>query len=183
MTAAPQTGRAPTFRSRRKVRRGGAVGPSVAPTDEPCTVPGCAPDEASTFVLAAIDDDGDAGPIVRYARAQAERLGLPLRVVHVCTGRERMPDADCLLSGALYDCLPPEVATDIERQIVRDRDPAHALIELSHGAALVVVAANSDPAGMPEHLGECASALTGRTACPLAIVPASGPTSVAGRWR
>jgi K+-sensing histidine kinase KdpD len=146
-------------------------------------VPGCAPDEVGTFVLAAIDNDGDAGRIVRYAHAQAERLGLPLRVVHVCTGRERMPDADRLLSDALYDDLPPEVVLATERQIVRDGDPAHALIELSHAAALVVVAANSDPADMPEHLGTCASALTGQTACPLAIVPASGPTSVAGRWR
>jgi len=154
------------------VRRGAAVEPSGAPADEP-----------RTFVLAAIDDDGAAGPILRYARAQAERQGLPLRVTHVCTGRERMPDADHLLTDVLYDCLPPEAATDTERQIVRDRDPAHALIELSHEAALVVVAANSGPASMPEHLGKCASALSGRTACPLAIVSASGPTSVAGRWR
>ncbi|MET8148585.1 universal stress protein [Actinoplanes sp. NPDC049668] len=144
--------------------------------------PICMPDDVGTFVLAAIDDDGAAGPILRYARAQAERLGLPLRVAHICAGRERMPDADHLLSDALYDSLPPEAATDTERQIVRDRDPAHALIELSHEAALVVMAANSDPAGMPEHLGKCASAVSGRTACPLAIVSANGPTSVAGRW-
>ena len=41
-------------------------------TAEAFTVPGCAPNEDSTFVLAAIDDDDGAGPIVRYAHAQAE---------------------------------------------------------------------------------------------------------------
>ena len=165
------------------IRQEGTAGFSGAPTGEVSTVPGCASEGVSSFVLAAIDDDGSAGPIVRYARAEAERLGLPLRVVHVCTGRERMPDADRLLSDVLYDDQPRAEAATTERQIARDRDPAHALIVLSRAAALVVVAANSDPADLPEHLGACASALTGQTACPLTIVPASGPTSVPGRWR
>jgi hypothetical protein len=165
------------------IRQEGTAGFPGAPSGDVSTVPGCASEGVSSFVLAAIDDDGSAGPIVRHARAEAERLGLPLRVVHICTERERMPDADRLLSDVLFDYLPPAEAATTERQIVRDRDPAHALILLSRAAALVVVAANSDPVDTPEHVGHCTRMLAGKTACPLAIVPASGPTSVAGRWR
>lgn len=140
------------------------------------TVPGCRTRQTGNVVLAAIDDDTGAGPVLTHARAEAARLGVPLRVVHVwARRRQRMADADRMTSRRIADHLPPEVAAVVERQLLHDADPVRALIPLSRGAALLVVAAKADGS-----LGGTASRLIGHTSCPLAIVP---PTPVTrGRW-
>jgi nucleotide-binding universal stress UspA family protein len=151
--------------------------------DTAVVVPGAASGRAGTCVLAAIDDDGNPATILRYARAQASRLGVPLRVVHVWTGREdlavgcglprrdRPVDADRLLSTVLYHHLPADEAQTAERQIVHDREPARALRALSGDAALIVMAATSNPAAGGGVLGDTARQLAGHTGCPLAILP------------
>jgi nucleotide-binding universal stress UspA family protein len=163
------------------------VGHRIAPEDEhhddtAVVMPGTASGRGGTCVLAAIDDDNNPETILRYARAQASHLGVPLRVVHVWTGREdvaggcRMPrrdrpaDADRLLSAVLYQHLPADEAQTAERQIVHDREPARALRALSDEAALLVMAATSNPAG-GGFLGDTVQQLAGHTGCPLAILP------------
>jgi hypothetical protein len=127
-------------------------------------------------VLAAIDDDTGAAPVLAYAHEQAARLGVPLRVVHVWSdGRREMAAADHLTSGCIADLLPAGEAGFVERQIVHDDDPARALIALSREAAVLVVAAKPDGS-----LGSTARRLGGRTRCPLAVVPATPVTR--GRW-
>jgi nucleotide-binding universal stress UspA family protein len=132
-------------------------------------------------VVAAIDDDTNPGPVLRYAAAAAHRLGVPLRVVHVWTGRDtprgprtnrydRMGDADRLLSTVLYDHLTQDEAERAEREILHDRDAGHALVVLSSQSSLMVVAARTDRTG-DGPFGETARALIGRTACPLAVLP------------
>lgn len=147
----------------------------------PVVVDGSAPARRPTVVAAAVDDDGNPERILTFAAAKARELGVPLRVVHVWTGdgspggvrmcrHDRISDADRLLTTILYDHLPPEEAAEAEREIVHDADPVHALAQVSAQAALLVVAARSDPAGGGP-LGDTVRELVGRTACPLAVLP------------
>jgi nucleotide-binding universal stress UspA family protein len=137
---------------------------------------------ASAVVAAAVDDDGNPGQIIRFAAAEARRLSLPLRVVHVWTGggtsagvrlcrRDRVSDADLLLSAVLYDHLPADAADAAEREILHDSDPVPALVTLSSHAALLVVAARSTSGVGAAPLGGTVRELIGRTACPLAVLP------------
>ena len=123
------------------------------------------------FILAALDDDSSCGAVLAYARDQARQRGLPLRVVHVWTGREAMTDSDRLLTAVLYENLPPDEAATVDRQILHDDDPAHALAALSRDAALVVAAGE---------FGETVRRLAGLADCPVAIIPAARP--FAARW-
>ena len=129
------------------------------------------------IVVAAVDDDGNPGRIISCALAEARRTGVPLRVVHVWTGRQdqrdRISDADRLLSHVLGDHLGPEDA--VEREILHDREPAAALLALSQEVTLLVVAASSRAPSGPL-LGGTVRSLIGTTSCPLAIVPATCPT-------
>lgn len=149
----------------------------------PVLVSGTAPGSRRSVVAAAVDDDTNPGRILRYAAAEARRLDVPLRVVHVWTGfgtsvrgarmsrHDRMCDADCLLSAVLYDHLTQEEADATEREILHDEDAVNALIALSAEASLIVVGARSEPATGGEPLGDTVRALLGRTACPLAVLP------------
>lgn len=139
-------------------------------SDSAVVMPGAASGRRATCVLAAIDDDSNAGTIIRYARAQANRLGVPLRVVHVWDSGDRPADADQLLSAVLYHYLPAAEAPAAERQIVHDGEPARALRALSSDAALLVMAAASNPTGSEGFLGDTVRQLAGHTLCPLAIV-------------
>ncbi|GLY08718.1 hypothetical protein [Actinoplanes sp. NBRC 101535] len=147
---------------------------------------------AATLVAAAIGDDPYADTVLGYAATRARERGAPLRAVHVWTGRaatvRARPDspaqADLLLSAVVWRALPPDERERVEREILHDRIPVRALLALSRTVGLLVVAA-----------GRTADALTGRTACPLAIVPPPprrvrfgdiGPARRAGtgrRWR
>jgi nucleotide-binding universal stress UspA family protein len=149
----------------------------------PVLVTGTAPRSRRSIVAAAVDDDANPGRILRYAAAEARRLDVPLRVVHVWTGfgtsrpgarmsrHDRMCDADCLLSAVLYDYLTQDEADATEREILHDEDAVSALIALSVEASLIVVGARSGPATGDEPLGDTVRALLGRTACPLAVLP------------
>ncbi|BFU44512.1 universal stress protein [Krasilnikovia sp. MM14-A1004] len=152
----------------------------------PVLVYGPAPPTAGRAVVAAVDDDTCPGCVIAYAAAEAHRQGVPLRAVYAwtetgatvaggyrLTRHDRISDADRLLASILYDHLPADAADEVERQILHDTDPAHALVSLSREASLLVVAAGSHHAG--EVLGHIPRALLGRTACPLAVVPTGGP--------
>ncbi|OJF11666.1 universal stress protein [Couchioplanes caeruleus] len=142
--------------------------------------------ESGAAVVAAVDDDGNCGPLLRYAAAEARRRSVPLRVVHVWGARgdarpgvrgcPRMSDADRLLSAVLYDHLPAEVAAEAEREILHDDDPVRALVALSAGASLLVVAARGRCGDTAESVGRTARGLLGTTHCPLAVVIPAAPT-------
>jgi hypothetical protein len=137
--------------------------------------------DARTFVLAAVDDDDACADVLAYARQEAHRMGLPLRVAHVWTGRESRPRragpaemaaSDRLLTAILYDNLPPDEVATVERQILHDEDPARALAALSQDAALLVAAAGT--------LGETVKRLTALAACPVAVVPLAPRVAAVG---
>lgn len=139
-------------------------------------------------VVAAVDDDARTSRVVRYAAEQARRLAVPLRVVHVWTGRDRPApsprtryhddayDADLLLSAVLYDHLPQAEADAAEREIRHGGDAGPALAALSAAASLVVVAARSRPPSADAPLGDTVRALVGRTGCPLVVLAAEPGT-------
>jgi nucleotide-binding universal stress UspA family protein len=150
-------------------------------------VPGTAPVSPGGPVAAAVDDDPSAEMVVRHARAEAHRLGVPLRLVHVWTGsgssaagrvlrHDRMCDADCLLASVLYEALPAAEADVAEREILHDSDPVRALAALSAELSLVVVAAVATGDG--RIVGSTAGGLAGRTACPLVVVPAAVESAI-----
>ncbi|MET3421057.1 nucleotide-binding universal stress UspA family protein [Actinoplanes tereljensis] len=132
---------------------------------------------ASPVVLAAIDDDAHCAAVLACSSAEAARLGLPLRVVHVWSERHIgrygasgcTADSDRLLSRSVYDNLAADVAKTVERQILHDDDPARALRALSQTAAVLVVGAGSG-----DDMGETTRRLAGRTRCRLIVVPAAG---------
>jgi hypothetical protein len=161
---------------------------SYADTTDPVRIPGTAQQiPAGGAVAAAVNDDASADVVVEYAAAEARRLGVPLRVVHVWTGsgmsatgarllrHDRMCDADSLLATVLYEALPPAAADVAEREILHDPDPVRALTALSAGLSLLVVAAAAARRGV---LGHIADGLVGRTACPLVVVPAVAESAI-----
>lgn len=155
--------------------------PAAGDPGEAVVVPGCARPAPRAAVVAAVDDDGNPGPVVRYAAAEARRRSVPLRVVHVWgvrgttrDARDAMCDADRLLSAVLYDNLGESDAASAEREILHDDDPARALCALSAGASLLVVAAGAGG----EPLGHTVQALIGVTRCPLAVLPPASTGTV-----
>jgi K+-sensing histidine kinase KdpD len=139
---------------------------------------------ADGVVIAAIDDDDNAGQVVAYARARSAQLRVPLRLVHVWTEARphRIADADRLLSTVLTEHLRADEVDAAERQILHDRDPAHALAALSRRAALLVVGANSGAEGAATLPGDTTGRLAGHTGCPLVILPAARHNATSGRW-
>ena len=164
----------------------GAPVPGADAGADTILVPGTGPTCPGGPVAAAVDDDANADAVVKQASAEARRLGVPLRVVHVWTGsgssatarllrHDRMCDADCLLANVLYEALPAAEADIAEREILHDSEPVRALAALSAGLSLVVVAAAVTGGRV---LGSTAAGLAGRTACPLVVVPATGESAV-----
>ena len=171
---------------RRELQRRSPMPVAVRVRGAAVVVAGLSPVRPEAVVAAAVEDDGNPGRVVLYAVTQAHRHSVPLRVIHVWTGgippcpgvrmcrHDRMSDADRLLSAILYDHLPAESADAAEREILHDRDPVRALTELSTTTGLLVIGARSSYAVAGEVLGDTARALIGRTACPLALLPAHG---------
>jgi len=156
-------------------------------------VAGATPTVRGRMVAAAVDDDHNPGPVLRYAAAEALRLGVPMRVVHVWTEdssplpcglrrhrHDRMCDADQLLADVLYESLPTQDADAAERQILHDPDPVHALVALSAEAAELVVGVRGD--GTREVLGDTVRRLVGHTACPLAVLPEPEGYATMAAW-
>jgi hypothetical protein len=182
----------------RHLQRTGIPVPAVHLIEADGDVPGAVLLSGSTrgrVVAAAVDDDTGPHRVIRYAAAQARSLGLPLRIVHVWTGRatdrdgvrltrhDVMSHADLLLSEVLNDHLTAAEAGTTEREILHDPGVVPALIALSAEARLLVVAARSSPAATAEPLGDTVRGLVGRTACPLAVVsPSPQPPVTRGAW-
>ncbi|MEV4283798.1 universal stress protein [Actinoplanes xinjiangensis] len=135
-----------------------------------------------SVVVAAVDNDGNPATVISYAAACARELGVPLRVAYVWSAGDipatgtRMPDADLMLAGLLYDCAADGGGNEVERELLHDHDPAAALVALSHNeATLMVVSASSSPRTPDRPLGDTVRALAGRTGCPLLVVVPDQP--------
>lgn len=165
-----------------------------ATDDHPIAVRGTHAPTRHGPVVVALDDDNNAGPLLRHGCAAATRLGVALRVVHVwsdcrppdCPHHRRchrdLGEADRLLSALLDEHLPDETAPPIEREILHEPDPAEALIALAASASTLVVGSSSDDpigSGSP---GATTRAILGKTRCPVLVVPYHRLSVTRVRW-
>jgi nucleotide-binding universal stress UspA family protein len=139
-------------------------------------------------VLLGVESDADADAAA-YAFAEAARRRAPLRVLHAWSYRplaapvgvppggvqddiDRRARAEAAVPGNLVAALRdqyPQVG--VETDAVRS-GPAHALLEASRKAGLVVVAAHRRPARRGLQLGPVTHALLHHAHCPVVLVPA-----------
>jgi len=145
-------------------------------------------------VLVALDDDDNAGVLLRHGYEVAVRLGVALRVVHVwsdcrppdCPHHRRchrdLGEADRLLAALLDEHLPIEAVRRIEREVLRAADPAEALVALTASASTLVVGSSSDSPTGSGTLGTTTRAILGRTRCPVLVVPYHRLSATRVRW-
>ena len=131
----------------------------------------------------ALDDDDNAGALLRHGSGLAARLGVALRAVYVwsecrppeCAHHRHchrdLAEAHRLLSALLDEHLTAETTRQVEQDILHADDPAEALVALSATASILVVGASSDYPTSPTALGATTRAVLGRTRCPVVVVP------------
>jgi nucleotide-binding universal stress UspA family protein len=142
-------------------------------------------------VLLGLGSDADADAAA-YAFQEAERRGAPLRVLHSWSHRHVAPELPSMVPAtspgqrelarrdAAEEAVPrftmadlkekhPEVG--VETRTVRT-SPAHALLEATREAGVVVIGAHRRAGRHGTHLGPVALTLLHRSHCPVAVVPA-----------
>jgi nucleotide-binding universal stress UspA family protein len=150
---------------------------------DPIVVPGTDSPAGDGPVLVALDDDDNAGALLRRGCGLAARLGVVVRVAYVwsdcrppdcahhrCCHRD-LAEAGRLLSGLLDEHLTVEESRRVERDVLHSADPAETLIALSAFASMLVVGSSSDRPGTAAALGATTRAILGRTRCPVMVVP------------
>ncbi|MES5824829.1 universal stress protein [Streptomyces sp. RG80] len=141
-------------------------------------------------VLLGLAGDSDADTAA-HAFQEAERLGAPLRVLHSWAHRHASPELPSLLPAtspgqreearvdAAEEAVPrfstaeleeryPAVA--VEARTVRT-SPAHALVEATRQAGLVVIGVHHHGGRLHPRLGPVAHTLLHRSHCPVLLVP------------
>lgn len=139
-------------------------------------------------IVAGVDGSTIGGAVVEFAFAQAQRRGLPLRVLHAW-----LPPISLFSDHYPYDLYAAElkasrVADDListigprfpevkaTAQVVQDH-PARALSEVSKTAALLVVGSRGLTGATRFFLGSVSTALLHHADCPLAVLPSGIPT-------
>ncbi|KAF5990756.1 stress-inducible protein [Streptomyces sp. WAC00263] len=143
-------------------------------------------------VLLGLESDADADAAA-YAFAEAERRGAGLRILHAWTHRYPPPELPAPLptrrvpeEAARYaraeEAVPrfavsglreryPQVG--VETRTVRS-GPAHALLEATQEADVVVIGAHRRPNRLGLQLGPVTHALLHHSHCPVLVVPTGG---------
>jgi nucleotide-binding universal stress UspA family protein len=158
-----------------------AHGPLLVVRGEPNPNPG--------VVLLGIESDADTDAAA-YAFEEAARRGAPLRILHAWTYRHRTPAGlsptppdrvqdDIARHAKAEEALPGQVMAPlrekhphvaVETRTVRS-GPAHALLQATLGADVVVIAAHRRHGGPSPQLGPVAHALLHHASCPVVVVP------------
>ncbi|MGW2829636.1 universal stress protein [Streptomyces sp. NPDC001286] len=149
------------------------------------------PFDAGRHVLLGLQGDGDAD-VAAYAFEEAERRGVWLHVLHSWNHRHVAPELPSLIPAtspgqqrlAQHDraeeAVPrfslarlqerhPQVGVDA--RTVRG-GPAHALLEATADASVVVIGAHRRTGRVGPHLGTVAHTLLHHSHCPVVLVPA-----------
>jgi nucleotide-binding universal stress UspA family protein len=134
-------------------------------------------------ILLAVGDEGKESPAVRFAYEEARRRRVPLEAVRVWRHPAHETTDHPLLAGEPAR-LHEEKAVEIleaalagapgDVEVVRRTVEGHArraLVDLSHGADLLVVGAERRDATFGLQLGRVAHAVLHHSACPVAVVP------------
>jgi len=166
----------------------------ATPLDKPVVIAGTRPRTSTGPVVVALDDDGNAGALLRHGSRVAARLGVPLRAAYVwsdcrppdCTHHRRCHrdlDGACrLLTALLQEHLSVDAAGEVERDVVHATDPAKALVTISAAASVLVVGSSSDSPPGSSDLGGTTRRLLGRTGCPVMVVPRAAPRARTRFW-
>jgi nucleotide-binding universal stress UspA family protein len=145
-------------------------------------------------VLAAVDDDGNAGAVLSRAVAVAAELGVSLRAAYVwsdcrppeCAHHRRchqdLDEAARLLAELVDAHLNVDQAERVERDVVHHSDPAQALAAMSATASVVVIGSRSRRPPSGEPLGETARALLDANQCPVVVVPHQRSSATGTAW-
>nr|WSY51078.1 universal stress protein [Streptomyces sp. NBC_00886] len=141
-------------------------------------------------VLLGLEGDGDEDAAL-YAFREAERRGVPLRVLHSWTHRHVTPELPSLIpatspgqeqlaqQGRTEDSVPRFTlarlserypGVQVVSRTVRS-GPAHTLLEATRDCAVVVVGAHHRTHRFGPRLGPVAHTLLHRSHCPVAVVP------------
>jgi len=139
---------------------------------KPIVVSGTHPPAAAGPVLVALDDDDNAGALLRHGHRLAAQLGVALRAAYVWSDcHHDLAEADRFLCGLLEEHLTVDQARYVERDVIHHGDPAEALIALSTSPSRLVVGSSSGSPGSCSTLGATTWAILGRTRCPVVVVP------------
>ncbi|MDJ0344729.1 universal stress protein [Streptomyces sp. H10-C2] len=147
--------------------------------------PGAGPGE----VLLGIESDTDTDAAA-YAFEEAARRGSPLRVLHAWTYRHLAPAGlvpmptsrvqdDIDLRSRTESAVPGHVVATLRcrhpgvpvHTLSVRSGPAHALLEATRAAGVIVVAAHRRPGRLGPQLGPVTSALLRHSHCPVVLVP------------
>lgn len=141
-------------------------------------------------VLLGLESDTDADAAA-YAFQEAERRGVRLRVLHSWTHRHTAPEMPSPIPGTspgqraearraageaavvrfdVADLRRQYTEVGVDTLTVRT-DPAHALLEATREAGLVVVGAHRHGHGAVTRLGTVGRTLLHRSHCPVVVVP------------
>ncbi|MEU1202312.1 universal stress protein [Streptomyces sp. NPDC005813] len=141
-------------------------------------------------VLLGLESDVDTATAL-YALQEAERRGARLRILHAWTHRHTPPELPSLIPAtspsrqrmALHERSEEAVSrfavsgireehpgVEVESRTVRTA-PAHALVEATRGAAVVVIGSRRPGGRHGARLGPVAHALLHRSHCPVLLVP------------
>lgn len=152
----------------------GSVASAVATRAQCPVVVVRVPVPTSGPVVVGLDLATDDPVTWEYAFAEASRRGVPLLAVHAWhdTGETWSPDlarteelGDRL---AQWSARYPDI--EVEWRVVRDRNPARALVTESAGAQLLVVGSRGRGQITAAVLGSTGASVLGRATCPVAIV-------------
>ncbi|WP_458247746.1 universal stress protein [Streptomyces sp. MAI_2237] len=149
------------------------------------------PLDAGRYVLLGLQDDGDAD-VAAYAFEEAERRGVWLHVLHSWSHRHVAPELPSLIPAtspgqqrlAQHDRAEEAVPrfslarlqerhprVGVEARTVRG-GPAHALLDATAEASVVVIGAHRRTGRVGPHLGTVAHTLLHHAHCPVVLVPA-----------
>jgi nucleotide-binding universal stress UspA family protein len=134
-------------------------------------------------VICAVDDDGLAPAVVATAAALAERLNVPLTVVHSAypsifvTGERHRVALE--RGNALVDRVIE--GYDVQGRVVEAYDPARLITALAHeGASMIVLGTRRRTGLQAAILGSVSQAVIAAAPCPVVTVSALASGALEG---
>jgi nucleotide-binding universal stress UspA family protein len=124
-------------------------------------------------VAVGVDGSPASTSALEHAVAEAARRGAVLRVLYAA-GRTDEPDngqIEDMLTGAVETALAAQPDLEIDSEIMRDADPAAALVDASKDAAVVVVGSRGRGGFTGLLLGSVSQALVHHAHCPVLVIP------------
>jgi nucleotide-binding universal stress UspA family protein len=124
-------------------------------------------------VAVGVDGSPTSTSALAHAVAEAARRGAALRVLYAA-GKDGDSDngqVEEVLTGAVETALAAQPDLEIDSEILRDADPAAALVEASKDAAVIVVGSRGRGGFTGLLLGSVSQAMVHHAHCPVLVIP------------